>query len=73
MLVVGITNMVIMQHPNFHSTSLLTDKNSTFINVSLDFSGTASFTNICIGALIILLAQVLKQAILLKQEQELTI
>jgi hypothetical protein len=73
MFIVGILNMVIMQHPSLHSSSLLTDKSFTFVNVSLNFSNTASFSNIGLGMMIILLAQVLKQAILLKQEQDLTI
>ncbi|WP_316765582.1 DUF2975 domain-containing protein [Pedobacter frigiditerrae] len=71
--IVGIINMLIIQHPRFHSTSLLTNKDFTFANVSLDFAHTASLSNIIVGVLIILLAQVLKQAILLKQEQDLTI
>lgn len=73
MFIVGVINMLIMQHPSFHSKSLITNNNLTFTNVSLDFFNTASLSNIGLGILIILLAQVLKEAILIKQEQDLTI
>lgn len=72
MFTIGIVNMLIMQHPNFYTTSMLTSIKYD-LNISLDFTHTESLSNIGIGILIILLAQVLKQAILLKQEQDLTI
>lgn len=69
---VGIINMLIMQHPNFHITSIPNGLKYDF-NTSLDFTNTGSLSNFGVGLLIILLAQVLKQAILIKQEKELTI
>jgi len=73
MFAIGIINMLIMQHPNFFTSSSLDNITYQYLNVSLDFSNTASLSSIGIGILIILFAQVLKQAILLKQEQDLTI
>lgn len=72
MFAIGIVNMLIMQHPSFYMTSIKTSINYD-LNISLNFANTASLSIIGVGTLIILLAQVLKQAIFLKQEQDLTI
>lgn len=73
MFVVGFINMKLLQHPNFYTTSSLNGITNQALNITLNFTNTASLTNIGIGILIILLAQVLKQAIVMKQEQDLTI
>ncbi|RZL36571.1 MAG: DUF2975 domain-containing protein, partial [Pedobacter sp.] len=70
--VVGFVNMLIMQHPNFHITQIPNGLKYD-LNTSLSFTNTGSLSNFGIGLLIILLAQVLKQAIFIKQEQDLTI
>ena len=69
---IGIVNMLIMQHPNFHITSIPSGLNYD-LNISLDFTNTGSLSALGVGMLVILLAQVLKQAILIKEEQDLTI
>ncbi|WP_182921133.1 DUF2975 domain-containing protein [Pedobacter planticolens] len=72
-LAIGYINGIIMQHPKLHTYSLIEKKGYNFLDLSFDFFSTVSITNIGIGILIILLSQVLKEAILVKQENELTI
>jgi hypothetical protein len=72
-LAIGYTNGIMMQHPTLHTYSQIENKGYNFLDLELDFFNTVSLTNIGIGILIILLSQVLKEAILVKQENELTI
>lgn len=71
--VVSIINGSILQHPSLHSASLMHDKTYRHFDVDLDFFNGFSFTNIGLGILIILLAEVLRIAIFAKQENQLTI
>lgn len=72
-VVAGMINMFMLQHPRLHMSSILHQKTLNFVNLSIDFTGVASYSNIIIGGFIILLSQVLKEAVLAKQENELTI
>ncbi len=72
-LVVGFANMFMLQHPQLRTVSILNEKNFNLVNVSFQFTNVASNFNIAVGIFVILLSQVLKEAIMVKQESELTI
>lgn len=71
-LVVNFVNMLLIQSPVLNTISV-TNKTAIYGVVVQLNPAAISFTNIAAGLLVVLLAQVLKQAILLKQEQDLTI
>ncbi|MEE1944713.1 DUF2975 domain-containing protein [Pedobacter sp. KR3-3] len=71
--VVSMVNGSILQHPSLHSASLMHSKAYSYLDINLDFFNGFSFTNIGLGILIILLAEVLRIAIFAKQENQLTI
>lgn len=71
--IVGLINMLMLQHPQLETLSTLTDKKFNFVDLSFQFTGLASYSNIAVGIFVILLAQILKEAIAVKQESELTI
>ncbi len=71
--VVGFVNMTILQHPQLHTFFTAAQKSLNIVSLNFDFTSATNFSNIGIGIFIILLSQVLKEAILVKQENELTI
>ncbi len=72
-MIIGLVNMFILQHPQLRTVSTLKQHNNNIVTLSFQFTGTASYSVIGIGIFIILLSQVLKEAILVKKENELTI
>lgn len=76
MLIAAIVNMAIIS--DAHLISTLTKDGRTEqlpdnINISVNFFGSINFTSIGIGIMIVLLSQVIKEAIIAKTENELTI
>lgn len=71
--VISLVNGMIIEHPRLHSFSAIEAKAYNYLTLSLDFYKAFSFTNIGIGILIVLLAEVFRVAILAKKENEMTI
>lgn len=72
-IIISFINGFILQHPGLQSTSLIDKRHYRYIDISFDFFNGFSFSNIGIGILIVLLAEVLRAAVFTKKEQELTI
>lgn len=72
-MIIGFINMFLLQHPQLQSVSSLKPQRNNIVNLTFQFTGTESYSIIGIGIFLILLSQVLKDAILVKQENELTI
>lgn len=70
--IVNYVNMKLIESPVLNTISPIKKIAYYFIKVQLN-PASISFTNVGIGFLIVLLSQVLKQAIIAKQEQDLTI
>lgn len=71
--VISFVNGILIEHPQLHSFSAIEDKAYHYLKLSLDFYKAFSFTNVGIGILIVLLAEVFRVAILAKKENEMTI
>ena len=71
--VVGHINTHMVQHPHLETISTVNNKVYDFMRMELHFSNAFSISNVGIGIFILLLSQVLKEAVLVKQENELTI
>ncbi|WP_316783558.1 DUF2975 domain-containing protein [Pedobacter frigiditerrae] len=70
---ISFINSEIISAASLSTTSTISEKTYNYIGLNLNFSVEVDYGNIGVGIIVILLAQVLKQAILLKQEQALTI
>ena len=64
--------MLLIQSPVLTTASILQNKTYDFIQVNLH-PASINHSNLIIGLLTMLLAQVFKQAIIIKHEQDLTI
>lgn len=71
--VISFINGKILEHPQLHSFSALGAKAYSYLTLDLDFYKAFSLGNVGVGILIIILAEVFKDAILAKKENEMTI
>lgn len=70
---IGILNMTILQHPQMQTKSLTNVPHYANMNLSFNFTNNASLTMMIVGTLVILLSHVIKEAVVAKKENELTI
>ena len=70
--IINMVNMLLIQSPVLTTASILQNKTYDFIQVNLH-PASINHSNLIIGLLTMLLAQVFKQAIIIKHEQDLTI
>jgi hypothetical protein len=72
-LIVGFINLKIIGYTQMDTLAVIKQTTYDTLTLRLDFLSTVNFSNVGIGILIILLSQVIKEAVLVKQENELTI